>query len=127
MSAPRTDVVAAWISWLRADGFNAASIIPPEQQHSDGMVRVSRVGGGRKNIVMDEPRMLFEVWHHDDYEAAQLAQRIAARVEVGDGTVIAPHAKVTRAQVIGPVALPDPQSSLKRYQVTATCLVRHLT
>lgn len=126
MPAPRTDSVAAWVGWIRADGMDAASVIPPQDKHHDGMVRVSRVGGGRKNIVMDEPRMLFEVWHHDDYEAAQAAQRIATRIEVPDGTEIAPHVKVTRVNVTGPVQLPDPYSALKRYQVTATCLVRHI-
>lgn len=126
MPAPRPDAVAAFIGWLRDAGFDAASIIPPKEQHRDGMVRVSRVGGGRKNVVMDEPRLLFEVWHHDDYEAAQLAQRVIARIEVPDGTVISPHVKLSNLDATGPVALADPNSSLKRYQSTATCLVRHI-
>lgn len=126
MPAPRSDAVAAFVGWLRDAGFDAASIIPPKEQHRDGMVRVSRVGGSRKNIVMDEPRMLVEVWHHDSYEAAQLAQRLAELVEVPDGTMLAPRVKVTSVNVSGPVELPDPLSALRRYQLTATCLVRHI-
>lgn len=124
MSVPRSDVEKAWVDWLRAAGIAAATRVP--EQHVDAMVRVSRSGGGRKNIVMDEPLMLFEVWHHDAYQASRIAAQVAERVEVPDGTMIAAGVKVTRVETTGPVEFPDPNSELKRYQFTATMLVRRV-
>ena len=122
----RPDAEAAWVAWFKAGGFAQASTrIPPT--HSDGMIRVSRVGGVRVNLVQDSPTMLVEVWHRDAYKASQEAHRLADHAETAlDGTMLDDKTRVARVQTTGPLEFPDPSSALVRYQFTLTCLIRRV-
>lgn len=44
------------------------------------MVRVTRTGGGRINVGMDAPQVLFECWAPSDYESSELARVVRAQV-----------------------------------------------
>lgn len=91
------------------------------------MIRVSRVGGPRVNLVQDSPTMLIEVWHRSPYEASQLAHRLSDRAEEAlDGTELDDTTRVARVQTTGPLEFPDPSSALVRYQFTLTCLIRRV-
>lgn len=124
MAIARPDAEAAWVDWLIAGGFTEAAtrILPT---HVDGMIRVSRVGGKRLNIVQDSVVMLVEAWHSRAFEASELAHRLAERVEAaGDGTKLNPVTRVSAVTTTGPLEFPDPNSAMVRYQFTVECLLR---
>ena len=123
---PRPDAEAAFVAWLKAGGFAKASTrIPPTQV--DGMMRVSRVGGRRLNLVQDAVEMLIEVWHSQPYEASQIAHDVAGRLESAtDGTLLDLSTRVSEMNTTGPLEFPDPNSGLYRYQFTASCLLRRV-
>lgn len=122
MAMPRlVNAEEAWVSYLRTLGYAAATRIP--KVHVAGMTRMSRVGGGRPNIVQDEPLLLFEVWDVSAAEASVRAHNLNKAVVDAEGVVIAPGCRVDYVDASGPVEFPDPDSDLIRYQFTAT--VRH--
>ena len=114
---------AAWISYLLALGFTAATQVPKSRAITPGTVRLSRTGGGRPNIVQDEPQLLVEVWQPSAAAASTSAYALNQAVVDSKGTVIAPGCRVDYVDASGPVEFPDPDSELIRYQFTAT--VRH--
>lgn len=124
MAIARPNAEVAWVAWLKAGGFdNAATRILPD--HVDGMIRVSRVGGKRLNMVQDSVVMLVEVWHSGAYEASQLAHSLAERAEAaGDGQKLDPVTRASNVTTTGPLEFPDPNSALVRYQFTVECLLR---
>ena len=122
---PRPDSEAAWVAWLRAAGHDARTTIPDE--HVDGMIRVSRVGGERQGPILESVEMLFEVWHQSPLTASTLAHTLNARVEDAEnGTLIGASTKVYKVAATGPVEFPDDSSALARYQFTASCIARRV-
>lgn len=125
MSIPRPDAEAAWVSWINAGGFSASTRIPPTQ--TNGMVRVSRVGGKRVNLVQDSVVMLVEVWEKDAYRASQKAHAIADRIEEAqDGVHLNPTTRAYEVVTTGPLEFPDTSSQMIRYQFTVECLLRRV-
>lgn len=124
MAIARPNAEVAWVAWLRAGGFSQArSRILPD--HVDGMIRVSRVGGKRLNLVQDSVVMLVETWHSSAFEASQVAHRLAERCEAAaDGTKLDDVTRVANVVTTGPLEFPDPNSALVRYQFTVECLLR---
>lgn len=121
---PRPDSESAWVAWLKAGDFDQARTRVPDD-HFDGMIRVSRIGGERLNLVSESVTMLFEVWHSSPLAAADLAHDLSARVEApDDGQLIGAGMKVYRVTTTGPVEFPDDSSPLVRYQFTASCIAR---
>ena len=121
----RPDSQAAWVAWLVAAGHDARTTVP--DAHTDGMIRVSRVGGERQGPILESVEMLFEVWHSSPLTASQIAHALNARVEdAGDGVTIGANTKVYRVETTGPVEFPDDNSALTRYQFTASCIARRV-
>lgn len=126
MSIPRPDAEAAWVSWINAGGFSASTRIPND--HVNGMIRISRVGGKRINLVQDSAVMLIEVWDQDSYKASQRAHLVADRVEAaGDGTLLDASTRVSEVSTTGPLEFPDGNSALVRYQFTVESLLRRIS
>lgn len=125
MSIPRPNAEVAWLAWLKAGGFNASTRIP--STHTNGMIRLSRVGGKRRNLVQDEVLLLVEVWHSDAFASSQRAHAIAEYIEsADDGTALDPTTRVSDVVTSGPVEFPDESSSMVRYQFTVECLLRRV-
>lgn len=84
-------------------------------------VRVSRVGGGARNLAYDEPSLLFECYGDTEISA----ERFSALVR---GLVLAwPRLSdsVTRVRDGGGAAsLPDPDTNNPRYQFTAQATLK---
>lgn len=122
----RPDAEAAWVNWLREGGFTTAAT-RLQGDHYDEMIRISRTGGRRLNVVQDEVHMLVETWHRDPFLASQLAHLVAERVEAArDGTFIADGIQARAVSTTGPLEFPDPHSGLARYQFTFSCTLRKL-
>ena len=123
---PRPDAEAAFVSWLRAGGFPTAATRLPATI-PDGMIRVSRIGGQRLNLVQDAVEMLVEVWHSQPYQSSVVAHNVAARLEDAvDGTLMDPSTRVSGMVTTGPVEFPDDLTPMFRYQFTASCLLRRV-
>lgn len=81
---------------------------PPE------FVRVERLGGIRRNLILDRPRIDVECWADSEEGAADLSATVRAHVlamagKRGDTTVY------DVAEVSGPMWLPDSESGQPRY------------
>lgn len=77
-------------------------------------VRVERLGGIRRNLFLDRPRIDVECWSDSEESAEDLGSRVRAYVlamagKRGDTTVYAV------AEVSGPMWLPDSASGQPRY------------
>ena len=77
-------------------------------------VKVTRVGGVRRNLVTDEPTLTIEAWAATEQAAHDLSQLARAHVYAmpGDGDVY----RVT--EFSGPALLPDPLSDQPRFSFT---------
>ena len=123
---PRPDSEAAWVSWLASGGWPQARTRIPDQ-HVDGMIRVSRIGGDRLSPAHESVSMLIEAWHSSAYEAAELALALNAHCEaIPDGQVLNGTTRVSRVEATGPAEFPDDSSALVRYQFTVSCLARRV-
>lgn len=81
------------------------------------MVRVSGLGGNRRNRITDDGSALFECWSADEVSASQLARTVRALIddldlEIGNGGA------VTRGSSV-PVLFPEPGVNEPRFQFTA--------
>ena len=112
------DVVAVFGDWLRSRGVPARTRVP--NVRTDGMVRISRVGGVPiKDGLRDQPRILIECWHKDEGESFDLAQRIYGLCEFAGKTQALTGIGATRIQPNPPVTYDDPYApDLTRHQLT---------
>jgi len=90
----------------------------------NGHVRVSRAGGGQRDLVTDSPRLLLECFAADTVAASDLAKvtraLLLAAARLSD--------EVTRAVDGGGVAfLPDPSTNNPRYQFVVQLDLRGAT
>lgn len=86
------------------------------------LVKVTRTGGPRRNLVTDAPTVMFECWDVDDVAAADLAR--IARAEVMALADDAVPGVAFRSEVGGLANWPDPDSENARYVFTVELLVR---
>src|SRR5690606_14640513 len=79
------------------------------------LVRVSRTGGGRRNLVQDDAQVTAECWAPDSVSAAALCRLVRALLGSMDtgSTWFA-------GEVGGPVDHPDDLTDSPRYQTTVT-------
>lgn len=76
-------------------------------------VRVTRVGGNRRNLVQGEPILLVECWAATSVAAFDLAARAWDLID---------RDVSWSASLSEPVSFPDPDSTSPRYQFTASLL-----
>jgi hypothetical protein len=77
-------------------------------------VRVTRVGGVRRNLVTDEATLTVEAWAASEQAAHDLAQLCRAYVYAMPG-----QSDVRRVtEISGPAFLPDPESEQHRFSMT---------
>lgn len=87
-------------------------------------VKVTRVGGVRRNLVTDAPMVMFECWANsgdliaDEIAASDLARRARAHVGSLDDTAGSRVGLAHRREVGGPAFNPDPDSDAPRYSFT---------
>lgn len=83
------------------------------------MVRVSRTGGIRRNLVTDAPQLTFECWDATEVDAAALCKLVRAIIHAAPQLTLAGAACNRVQEVGGPVSFPDPDTANPRYQFTA--------
>ena len=103
---------------LTARGRNAyVSTRTPNPRQPD-MVRVSRTGGARRDLVTDQPMVTVECWGEDGPAASELARLCRALVWSWGGSMVAGEWVRAVREVGGVVSFPDPDTALPRYQFT---------
>lgn len=86
------------------------------------LVKVTRTGGVRRNVVTDAPTVMVECWDVDDVAAADLARIVRAEVHaLADDAV---PGVAYRSDVGGLANWPDHDSENSRYTFTVELLVR---
>lgn len=85
------------------------------------MVRISRVGGTRRNVAQEDAMCVFECWAPDSTQAfglAQVARALVQALDTVDGFF--PES----GEISGPQFFPDPLTTDPRYQFTEVLRLR---
>lgn len=118
------DAVAIACTYLTDElaGTAATSRVPFTRP--DEFVTVRRVGGVRRNLVVDEATLAVEAWAATDEDAHDLAQRCRALLHALPGQSVNGSFVYRVDEVGGPASLPDPDSDQPRYTFTAALAAR---
>lgn len=115
------DVEAAVVSLLDgAMSANVATAVPNPRPASGGYLRVTRAGGGQRNLIQSDPRVLIECWHDDEVAAFDLARHAWALLWAAQDSFMTADVYVTRVESTEPVNFPDPDTDSPRYQFLTT-------
>lgn len=86
----------------------------------DSFVRLSRVGGARRDFLHDSPMVVFECWAATETDASELGSLVRSLVFALRGGD-AGDVPIGRVQEVGGLqSYPDPSTELPRYQFTAS-------
>lgn len=108
---------------LSAHGDTAPVVIGVPNPRPARFVRLVRVGGSQSNLVTDRPRIVAECWADVGVDAAALATKVRALINAtAPGYMEAMW--VDRVIDVGMAFLPDPDTGIPRYLVTAELHVR---
>lgn len=106
----------------RGDSASVHTAIP--NPRPDRFVIVPRLGGQRRNVVVDDATIGVECWAATNGQAHDLAQLVRALIHAAQGTTVG-GVQVYRVQEFaGPARLPDPESHQARYVLTVSVSVR---
>lgn len=118
------DSAAAVISVVDAAVAEPVRSRPPNPRPA-AFVTVRRVGGVRRNLVVDEATLSVEAWAATEQAAHDLAQQARAAIHAAQGTVVAGYGTCYRSdEVGGPVWDPDPESEQARYSFSVSVAFR---
>lgn len=87
-------------------------------------VLTPRVGGVRRNLVVDSPTIGFEAWAATKAQAYALCSLVRALVLALPGRQVGGVQFYKAEEIGGPVNLPDPVSEQARYVFTASLSLR---
>ena len=120
------DVEAVTVAYLRSalaarsDSARVSTRVP--NPRPERLVRISRTGGGRRNIVQDDAQVTAECWAPDSVGASSLCRLVRAllgAMNTGDVWYA--------GEVGGPVDHPDGLTDFPRYQTTVVLRSRGVT
>lgn len=106
----------------RGQNVTVATRIP--NPRPDRLVVAHRIGGPRRNAVVDDAMISFECWAPTHAAAHDLAALVRALVFSMRGQTIASTSVYRVIETAGPADVPDPTSQVPRYVWTATVSVR---
>lgn len=122
------DITAAVIDFVRAQLVAAGSSAPVTMRvpnpRPGAFVTIQRVGGVRRNLVVDEATLTVEAWGSTEPAAHDLAQLARAAVHAAVGQVTSAGTIYRTGEFAGPASLPDPDSDQPRYTFTVTVAAR---
>jgi hypothetical protein len=118
------DVEAALVAHIRSvlstrnDSAHVGTTVP--NPRPTRLVRVTRKGGPRRNIVTDSPLVVVEAWDVDTVASFDLGSLVEAIVLASSGSFIGTKSVwVNDAASVGGLSFfPDPDTALPRYQFT---------
>lgn len=115
---PAIPVAIAAVRTYLPSTVKIATKYPPADP--DALVQVSRVGGGKSNLVTDSPLMLFECWAKSEGAAESLANDTASALEAAQfesflGAQLRGWSEAGRAPLLDP-----DKPGMFRWQITGT-------
>jgi hypothetical protein len=108
------DAVLVTIQYLRSVLPDVTTVSRVPNPRPPEFVRIERLGGLRKNLILDRPRIDVECWSGSEGDAADLAGRVRAYVLAMAGKRSTTTVYDVR-EVSGPMWLPDSVSGQPRY------------
>lgn len=117
-------VIAAVTAGFAAQSETAPVVNEVPLERPEEFVRVRRIGGQRRDLITDEPRLSVEAWAPTVARAQDLAQLARTFIHSMEGTSVngAPIYRVT--EILGPTELPDPFSTVPRVAQTIQVAIR---
>jgi hypothetical protein len=88
---------------------------------------VPRIGGARRNLVVDQPTLGVECWGPSNTAAFELCAVTRALIGAMEGRTIGGVMFYGFAELAGPTQLPDPDSNQARYVYTPSLTCRGTT
>lgn len=118
------DVEGAFVTILRSiDRATVRTRVPSPRPPY--LIKVTRAGGNRANLVTERPLLIVECWAPDSVKAFALASEAWALLDGADGaTVGGVVLDFPRDALSSPINMPDPDTTNPRYQFTATPYAR---
>ena len=109
------DAALAAVLILRAgvDDTAVGTRVPNPREHPFVVVR--RIGGVRRNMVVDAAQLSVECWAATEEAAHDLAQLCRGLLHQAEGTTVDGITVYRMVEIGGPVLLPDPESADPRY------------
>lgn len=121
------DVEAAIVAYLKPKlvGVKVSTTVPNPRVPK--MVRVQAAGGSGRGLTVSKRVLIVQCWDTKSPDAASLCERVAAIVYAAQHDPAIPEIRGVTS--IGePASFPDPDTSLPRYQFSASLDVRgHIT
>lgn len=81
-------------------------------------VTVRRIGGIRRNLVVDSATVTVECWATHDEDAHDLAQLCRGLIHAAEGSTVGAIQIYQVQEIGGPASLPDPDSNDSRFVAT---------
>lgn len=111
------DAEALAVSWLAPKvGVRVATKIPNPRPET--FIRVVRVGGTIRDLIIDSPMLVFECWAPDEIAASSLARVARAHVFSMAQEIVSGSWVYAVRDIAGPQSFPDPVTDTPRYQFT---------
>jgi hypothetical protein len=104
------------------DAARAFDAVPT--QRPDRFLRVMRVGGTVRNLVIDQATVVVEAWDVTNAKASDLCLLVRAWLFALKGQTVGTVQVKDVSELGGPARLPDPQSTQPRYTFTASVQTR---
>lgn len=122
------DIEDILVGYLQAEltnrGDTAAVHVSVPNPRPDRFVLVPRVGGPRRNLVVDSPTIAVEAWAATPKQAHDLCQLVRGLLHAAAGSVIGGTPIYRVDEFAGPANLPDPASQQARYILTVSVSCR---
>ncbi|QDH92282.1 tail terminator [Gordonia phage Spooky] len=127
------DVEAALIAYLKPHlpGVKVSTKVPnpggPNPPPIAKLVKVEAAGGSGRGLAVSKRLLIVQCWDTKSSDAAALCERVAALVFAAQYDPAVPEVRGVTS-VGEPASFPDPDTSLPRYQFSASLDVRgHIT
>lgn len=88
------------------------------------LVRVTRVGGRRRDLITDSANLTFECWDTTTVAAFALCRLVRAHINAIEGTEVNGEWVYRVTEIGGPAFFPDPDTDYPRYQFTVALDLR---
>lgn len=115
---------AATTTTLLGDALGVETTTKVPNPRPDEFILVRRVGGTKRDQVIDDASLAIEAWSTTEAEAHDLLQLARAHLHASVGVSIDGQTIYRVQEFAGPASLPDPLSQTPRYTLTAAVTVK---
>jgi hypothetical protein len=111
-----------WLTGKLGTGVKISTKVPATRP--DKFVKVTRTGGVQRDIAADDAQLTFECWALSEIDASAICELVRANLKAAAGERVGTAYVRKVTEVGGPANFPDPESTMPRYQYTASVACR---